>query len=88
MNISSTTPGLWVYKELITKEQLEKGVNLAAEFEETPFATAFAKLDALVAIKQLYETVLIKNHHVALRTLQSATVNDDVRFEPHARRDR
>src|SRR5205823_570377 len=49
-----------------TKEQLEKGVNLAAEFDETPFATAFQEVEKLVSAKQNFETPLIKSYHVAL----------------------
>ncbi len=36
--------------------QLEKGINLAAEFPENPFNDAFAKVDAAVADKQAFET--------------------------------
>src|SRR5207253_754656 len=54
-------------KKSFTKAQLEKGVNLAAEFPDNPFASAFQKVDGMVAAKQNYETVLIKNYHAALR---------------------
>jgi hypothetical protein len=43
-----------------TAEQLERGINLAAEFESNPFCAAFAKVDAAVAAKQAYETKQIK----------------------------
>jgi hypothetical protein len=43
-----------------TGQQLEEGVNLAAEFPSSPFAEAFAKVDAAVAAKQAYETKQIK----------------------------
>jgi len=43
-----------------TKEELEKGVNLAAEFADTPFAEPFKKLEALIAMKQNFETGMIK----------------------------
>lgn len=59
-----------------TKEQLAKGVNLAAEFDETPFAAAFQKVDGLVAQKQNFETTLIKQYHVGLRNLHGAVAND------------
>ncbi len=39
-----------------TREQLEKGINLAAEFPRTPFDEPFAALSAAVADKQAYET--------------------------------
>lgn len=59
-----------------TREQLEKGVNLAAEFDETPFASAFQKVDGLVGQKQNYETAMIKNYHVALRGLRNEFKDD------------
>jgi len=43
-----------------TAEQLERGINLAAEFESNPFSAAFAKVDAAIAAKQAYETKQIK----------------------------
>ena len=42
------------------RAQLEKGVNLAAEFGRTPFDEPFAALTAAVAEKQAYETMMIK----------------------------
>ena len=36
--------------------QLERGINLAAEFPANPFGDAFAKVDAAVAAKQEFET--------------------------------
>ena len=46
--------------KLFTKAELEKGVNLAAEFIENPFSEVFRKLEAIVAQKQAYETTMIK----------------------------
>ncbi len=43
-----------------TKEDLEKGVNLAAEFSDTPFAEAFRKVEGMIATKQSFETGMIK----------------------------
>ncbi len=43
-----------------SKAELEKGINLAAEFLDNPFSEPFSKLDALVAKKQAFETNLIK----------------------------
>jgi lysophospholipase L1-like esterase len=42
------------------KGELEKGINLAAEFAETPFSEGFRKLEGIVAQKQGFETVMIK----------------------------
>lgn len=46
---------------VFTSEQLAKGVNLAAEFDDNPFTTRFAMIDAAVDGKQAYETREIKN---------------------------
>jgi len=46
---------------VFTSEQLNRGVNLAAEFEDNPFASRFARIDAAVASKQAFETREIKN---------------------------
>jgi hypothetical protein len=43
-----------------SKEELEKGINLAAEFMENPFVDQFKKLDGLVWTKQNFETGMIK----------------------------
>ncbi|MBV8880831.1 MAG: SGNH/GDSL hydrolase family protein, partial [Planctomycetaceae bacterium] len=43
-----------------TKEELEKGINLAAEFAENPFSEPFRKVEGLVATKQGFETGMIK----------------------------
>lgn len=43
-----------------TGEQLEAGINLAAEFPENPFSAAFAKVDSAIADKQAFETKEIK----------------------------
>ena len=43
-----------------TSDELEHGVNLAAEFTENPFCAAFARVDAAVAAKQAFETRQIK----------------------------
>ena len=42
--------------KLFSAEQLEHGINLAAEFPSNPFSEAFAKVDAAVAAKQEFET--------------------------------
>ncbi len=42
------------------RAELEKGINLAAEFPENPFSDAFKKVDAAVAAKQAFETTMVK----------------------------
>lgn len=42
-------------------QQLADGINLAVEFPENPFSSAFAKVDAAIANKQAFETKEIKD---------------------------
>jgi lysophospholipase L1-like esterase len=44
-----------------TREQLAAGVNLAAEFDRTPFDADFRRLVQAVGTKQNFETMMIKN---------------------------
>lgn len=53
-------------------EQLQKGVNLAADFEVNPFSEAFNKVDKAVAAKQSYETKQIKQVFHDLRRFKTA----------------
>jgi lysophospholipase L1-like esterase len=59
-----------------TREQLAAGVNLAAEFPETPFANAFRKLDEAVAQKQVFETRMIKEGLTWFRSIRALLDND------------
>ncbi len=54
-----------------TRDQLEKGVNLAAEFLDNPFCEAFKKVDETVARKQSFETNMIKALYRALGSFRS-----------------
>lgn len=47
-------------RESFTRDQLEQGINLAAEFPTNPFSVAFQKVDQAVFEKQAYETEQIK----------------------------
>lgn len=47
--------------KVFPRAQLARGVNLAQEFEVTPFADAFARVDAAVAAKQAFETRQVKH---------------------------
>jgi len=40
--------------------QLSRGVNLAADFPDNPFADSFNRVDRAVAAKQAYETRQVK----------------------------
>ena len=44
-----------------SKEQLAKGINLAAEFIDNPFSEPFRKVEAAVREQQNYETPLVKS---------------------------
>lgn len=47
--------------KVFLKQDLEKGINLAAEFLDNPFKAPFAKVNAAVLEKQTFEGLLIKN---------------------------
>ncbi len=52
----------WGDQSLVfSAEQLNQGVNLAAEFADNPFSTRFAMIDAAVDGKQAFETREVKN---------------------------
>ncbi len=59
-----------------TREQLESGVNLAAEFTKTPFDTAFAGLINAVALKQAFETTLIKSLVTHMRVIAAEAAEE------------
>jgi hypothetical protein len=61
-----------------TEEQLKNGVNLAADFDENPFSSAFAAVDKAVAKKQEFETQQIKKmfHGEAGKADMEKTVTD------------
>jgi hypothetical protein len=45
-----------------SKEELEKGINLAAEFpDNNPFVESFRKVEAMIGAKQSFETGMIKS---------------------------
>jgi hypothetical protein len=60
-----------------TKAQLEKGINLAAEFTATPFDAAFGKYVSTLGKKQGYETGLIKEFVTKFRNF-----NADIKADP------
>ena len=59
-----------------SRDQLEAGVNLAAEFTKTPFDDAFAGLSNAIAQKESYETVLIKNLVTHMRVIATEAAED------------
>ena len=67
-----------------TGYQLERGINLAAEFPCNPFCEAFAKVDAAVAVKQAYETKQIKQ---AFRSPEVKTDMDGVVAKTESQRE-
>lgn len=63
-----------------SKDQLEKGLNLAAEFAKTPFDANFRKVMGEISKKQQYESRYIKGMVSQFRSLGS-DVKDDAEFE-------
>jgi len=59
-----------------SKEDLEKGINLAAEFTDNPFVEPFRKVEGMIAQKQNYETVMIKQTINGFPRLLDATGKD------------
>lgn len=49
------------FKKEFSKEQLEAGINLAAEFEENPFQSAFSAAAQTVQTKINFDTMLLHN---------------------------
>ena len=62
-----------------TKEQLASGINLAAEFNQTPFDGAYSKFSGAVGTKQSHETMMIKNLITNFRAF-AAEVKQDAEF--------
>lgn len=59
-----------------SKAQLEAGINLAAEFTQTPFDAAFNDLLNAVGSKQSFETTMIKNMITHFRNLNKEAEGD------------
>jgi lysophospholipase L1-like esterase len=59
-----------------TREQLEVGVNLAAEFTKTPFDNAFAGLTAAIALKESFETLLVKDLVTHMRVIAAEAAEE------------
>ncbi len=58
------------------RADLEKGINLAAEFLDNPFSVPFRQLESQVAAKQAFETYLIKSQVTQYPALKRL-VNED-----------
>ena len=59
-----------------SKAELEKGVNLAAAFENHPLAEAFRRVDRAVAEQQNFQTMMIKQHITNHRNLARLAAQD------------
>jgi lysophospholipase L1-like esterase len=68
-----------VSKEFATAD-LEKGINLAAEFLVNPFAAPFKKVDAAVQAQQAFETTLVQQflHNVDALKAMAPTETDSI----------
>lgn len=63
-----------------SKAQLEAGVNLAAEFSQTPFDGAFQKLVNAIGNKQNWETYMIKSVITNFRSF-AGDLQEDAEFQ-------
>lgn len=59
-----------------TRNQLEDGINLAAEFDKTPFDGAFNGLVNAIGLKQAYETTLIKSFVTHMRVVAAEAAEE------------
>jgi lysophospholipase L1-like esterase len=59
-----------------TREQLTAGVNLAAQFDKTPFDGQFKKVVDAIAAKQNFETLMIKNLVTTFREFSAESKKD------------
>lgn len=59
-----------------SRTQLEAGINLAAEFTQTPFDAAFANLTNAIALKESFETTLVKNLVTHMRVVAAEAAED------------
>ena len=59
-----------------TREQLSAGVNLAAQFDKTPFDGQFKKLGDAIGTKQNFETLMIKNLITQFRLFSDESKKD------------
>jgi lysophospholipase L1-like esterase len=59
-----------------TRDELARGVNLAAEFPDNPFCEPFKKVDAAVAAKQDFETRMVLGGFHDLASLQKTFIDD------------
>ena len=62
--------------KVYSRADLEKGVNLAADFRHNPFVPAFQKMQQAVAAKQNYETYMIKSAITTYPALVGMLPND------------
>jgi len=59
-----------------SREQLEAGINLAAEFTKTPFDAAFNDLSNAVSQKEIFETTLVKNLVTHMRVIAAEAAEE------------
>ncbi|MDB4657165.1 SGNH/GDSL hydrolase family protein [Verrucomicrobiales bacterium] len=63
-------------KKTFTREELKAGINLAAEFMDGPFQQPFAETMKAVAVKQGFETSMIKDQISKFRMYQAYLPDD------------
>ncbi|MEW6253198.1 MAG: hypothetical protein AB1716_21375, partial [Planctomycetota bacterium] len=73
---AKVTWGVAEHAKTFTREQLEAGVNLAAEFLDNPFCEPFRKLDEAVGRKQAFETQMVKEGIADFRWMRERLGDD------------
>jgi lysophospholipase L1-like esterase len=64
-----------------TAAELEKGVNLTANFVDNPFSAAFAKVNAAVQAQQAFETLLVKQYMHSVGQFKTALPEESAAFD-------
>ena len=62
-------------------DALSKGINLAAEFPDNPFAAPFKRVSDAVRAQQNFETQMVKQHFVSLRLFRELVPSDTQAFD-------
>jgi hypothetical protein len=63
--------------KVFTKTDLEKGINLAAEFIDNPFSPSFLKVDSAIGAKQNFQTFMIKGQINSYPNFLTMMPNDE-----------
>ena len=62
--------------KVFSRERLEKGINLAAEFFDNPFSEPFQKIEDKIAAQQLGEVALVKKQMNTIGALREMAAQE------------